>query len=144
MREIKFRAWHKANKKFEYFTLKELLELSNSGDYQGYDSCYEHYEWCEYTGLKDKSGKEIYEGDVVRTLEVETGDPAFVLKLSGMEITTAVEWQGGAFMLRDKLGNTIGGGNYTLLAELVGIERNPYLAIEIIGNIYENPELLNK
>lgn len=51
-REIKFRAWHKNNNKMRYDVTTDLLDR-------------DYLEFMQYTGLKDKKGKEIYEGDIV-------------------------------------------------------------------------------
>lgn len=69
------------------------------------------------TGLKDKNGKLIYEGDVVKqnkTLYI-------------------VNWENGSFCFKDTLNEK----NYTV--EFVMSEKQ-----EVIGNIYENKELLNE
>lgn len=53
MREIKFRAWDKSTKKYRYPKLWDNTMPSNWE---------QHYELEQFTGLKDKNGKEIYEG----------------------------------------------------------------------------------
>lgn len=52
MRSIRFRAWDNHEKKIIYFPLSDV------GNFVG-------YEVMQYTGLKDKNGKEIYEGDII-------------------------------------------------------------------------------
>jgi uncharacterized phage protein (TIGR01671 family) len=133
MREIKLRVYDEGLQEMIYFDLKSA---NDTVDYTIYEDI------MLFTGLKDKNGKEIYEGDIVRTSEVKTGDPAFVLRLSGMEIVTTVEWRDGGFRLRDKLGNALGEDNWTVLAELAGVHKNKHIEIEVIGNLYENPDLL--
>lgn len=71
----------------------------------------------QFTGIKDKNGKEIYEGDIFQDEE----DGAY----------NFVEWN-------DYFGGW-GTNEWFLPKDLV--EQAPYL--EVIGNIYENPELLN-
>jgi len=73
----------------------------------------------QYTDLKDKNGKEIYEGDILECV---------------LGWKYVVEWDGTA-------GRFIG---YTLENErkIVYVDRDP--ASEIIGNIYDNPELLQE
>ena len=141
MREIKFRAWDTTEEKMWYKD-EDFPTYLNEFRFNDYIKQLQKDDvvLMQYTGLKDKNGVEIYEGDVVRTLEVKTGNPAFVLKLAGMEITTTVIWSDGGFILRDKLGNTT---DYTLLAELTAIQRNPGLELEVIGNIYEDATILS-
>jgi uncharacterized phage protein (TIGR01671 family) len=73
----------------------------------------------QYTGLKDKKGKEIYEGDVVRT-------PLLGLKLLEARYTNEL----AAFELYDMKGK-----RYQL---------DDNSDLEVIGNIYENPELIKE
>ena len=84
----------------------------------------------QYTGLKDKNGKEIYEGDITQFTKIGDESVQFVM---------SVEW--GI--------NSPCGVHPYLSFHFKGVNNfiiNPFerrYKIEIIGNIYENPELLN-
>lgn len=78
----------------------------------------------QYTGLKDKNGKRIFEGDIVRFAERRIGG-------EDVSIVEPVAFDEGGFCTyRYFLNNWMRSGN----AELEGIE--------VIGNIHDNPELL--
>ena len=65
MREIKFRAWDKENEVMIY--PKGILFDGRVVNFScGILEPFEGYELMQYTGLKDKNGKEIYEGDIVK------------------------------------------------------------------------------
>lgn len=117
-REIKFRCWNSSQKEMFHYDPKECgYEMRG-------DECFtdvpfsiltdeETWKVMQYTGLKDKNGKEIYEGDVInlypnRIRVVEYSEP------------------NGAFMERGGSLNQLHSGE----------------EMEVIGNIYENPELL--
>lgn len=126
MREIKFRVWNKEWKMFAvaitdiYFDIETHLPYGIEFEHQTTDgqwhcdSWMENCEFQQFTGLQDKNGKDIYEGDIVRTW-------------SGVEHMGAWEFS-DLFEVK---------WDFKLLMEL-----SMWDYVEVIGNIYENPELL--
>ena len=126
MRKIKFRAWNGSRGKMIYDHIfinlhgRLFIDCDPHGvDMSNKTSIYppvneNHYTLLQYTGLKDKNGKEIFDGDIV--------------DINGCK-NRVVEWDEDwcGFYLSREL-NPVG---YFLSEEY-----------EIIGNIYENPELL--
>lgn len=132
MREIKFRAWDGKEKimwidihltdvdsddgsngflvdRIRNGKLEESFLFGNYSD--------EHIVWMQYTGLHDKNGKEIYEGDIL-SFEV------FAYKTQGI-----VKYIENGFWLTNEIGDRY----------VPDLEYS-----EVIGNIYENPELVSK
>lgn len=123
MRELKFRAWDKKQKKMLYGvsigTLRVWDEnapfLSNEFSYSE-DCVFE-----QYTGLKDNHGKEIYEGDIVKVLGL----------CSSVYQCDSGEWVLPHFYKEDD----------PISSLIFHCDKGQ---IEIIGNIHEYPELLEK
>ena len=114
MRKIAFRAWDSEEKNFIYFDALEGILSECDETYRR--RCVGQFE--QFTGLHDKNDKEIYEGDI---LENPDHEEAFV-----------VEYHEG-------MAGYIGWGD----DKIAGCYLITGDEIEIIGNIHENPELLN-
>jgi len=119
MREIKFRAWDKrcgimtTLREWDFAHGECLIKHMGESDDCPNES---DLEIMQYTGLKDKNGKEIYEGDIVNWhIEKEL---------------LVVAWSITCFVMENIEGYAYGfnNGNFK----------------EVIGNIYENPELTGK
>lgn len=135
-RPIKFRAWDKNDRRFlsEDDNVPNFLNLvpcQSTGQFiPMYMEIAESYIYdtdiilMQYTGLKDRSGKEIYEGDIVR---LKTGAVGFY-EYSEPHL---------AFAVRLKEPDYSGDG--FIISKLDGWYN---FDVEVIGNIYENPELL--
>lgn len=125
MREIKFRAWDNKNLGWCFYTNADCMKnLYNP-------NCI----IMQSTGLKDKNGKEIYEGDIVsekvnrNVEEMLDGTKVFP---RWVEIGRwPVEFYDNCFVLKGLMNGNYQSKYYPSLKTL-----------EIIGNIYENPELL--
>ena len=109
----------------------------------------------QYVGLKDKNGRDIYEGDILRIKEYKnqttfecSNEPGFydmftLDELKGelmKEYITPVSWEEGLFLLSESKEND------TYLSVLFGDMKRSYpiFDFEVIGNIYDNPGLLKK
>lgn len=137
MREIKFRAWHIANKimasvgdfnwsgkvHVSYEKGPEKAGYFFGGNNVGDDWEKHEHILMQYTGLKDKNGKEIYHKDIFTMNEMQVGN---LIKLIGY-----IEWEGDRFITKWI--------TPTIFNDSLRVRNND---IEVIGNIHETPELL--
>jgi len=116
MREIKFRAWDKTDK----IMLQPYSGCISDG--KVFMSCKSgnEFELMQYTGLKDKNDKEIYEGDIVKFPLFDNNEVICYLHRE-------VIFHNGMFKIKP-----IKEGNYGM----------PREEDEVIGNIHQNPEVL--
>lgn len=130
MRAIKFRAWHKDTNRIH--EVRSLTLRFDDGSYPavpqievgryqwgsvsmgGFNYSDENNVLMQFTGLKDKNGKEIFEGDIIKFKDTKP---------------LVVEWD-------DKFAQFVMKPSSSVTFYVAG-------DIEIIGNIHENPELVN-
>ena len=128
MREIKFRAWDK--------NLKQMVEVMTLSFRCGHIDCVHHahehkgghyltngekdYNLMQYTGQKDRNGKEIYEGDIVREVIWKPDQKE--------DIRHKIKWypRNCSFGFSGRM-------------QICEADARDW---EVIGNIYENPELI--
>jgi len=151
MREIKFRAWDVISKVMIYkvgiscdgFPIREGYQWFNI------ESTSLTIDVMQYTGLKDKHGKEIYEGDIYKSVvdcnqELHGEWAIYEFRINnGLTLVSYVVSEKGQIVPRNYMGCFINELSDTS-PKLLFMSKKPYsLDLEIIGNIYENPELLN-
>lgn len=114
MSPLRFRAWHDG--KMTSFDLKDYLTIQSFINFEG--ELYRGLVVMQSTGLRDKNGREIFEGDVVKSnfgnavVKWIENIAAFQMELADSSTAPLGQWY-----------------------------RNAY-EFEVIGNIYENPDLL--
>lgn len=125
MREIKFRAWDKEQKEWVKYSITDNIPIfcHNTSRWKT-DKEGKRFILCQYTGLKNFNGKEIYEGDIVRAIGFSKW--IGVAKYSDKN-------QAFVFECIDK--------NYR---ENIVFMSQFDQGFKILGNIYENPEMLEE
>lgn len=165
MREIKFRAWNTGKNVMVYdneddsvdywdWVKSSPLGLLNSITW------YSNYEFMQFTWVFDNNGKEIYEGDIMRATKTRekwvsivwypwrewdkecNEENKYQIRFSGLKFT----W--GSFSLSDIFCDySFGECRLMILRKreehTTWYDNNTYEYFEVIGNIYENPELLS-
>ena len=143
-REIKFRAWNKTHKWMDnefsihadgciYQDARQRWDISD----MAVETAYDELELMQFTGLKDKNGKEIYDGDLLRFPPTDKWDET---NYSCFEVffhdndscSYHIGWQ------MDRMHNhgSVGGGY------IPSFKPSVVSQMVSIGNIYKNPELL--
>ena len=132
MRDIKFRAWGGVDVCMHY-----LVPRKGAGSMGVLSDLVEEDDWkvMQYTGLKDKNGKEIYEGDVCKYHDA-LADNYLIEGKNAEKVIGRVTWSEDRCRFQaQEIKENHKGGYYIIKLESV-------LDFEVIGNIYENPELL--
>ena len=121
MRKIKFRGWHTEGKEMVYM---HQLPLHSRYPKRSLADVFSnlHMNWVlmQYSGVKDKEGAEIFEGDIIKT-----GDNKF---------RGVVEYESHCYHIN----------RYQHGVKMASGINMYYSGIQVIGNIYENKDLLNE
>ena len=119
-REIKFRAWQSQEKKM--YVQGDAVDENRKVFWDIWENKTHISEPMQFTGLKDKNGKEVYEGDICR----------YSHDKDSKEYTGTIFYKSNSACFHLKTGDD---SSFALL----GHQKE----IKVIGNIYETPELIN-
>ena len=120
MREIKFRVW--CNERKEMLQIQRHSFKTNKSMPYGWNLEYVFDDIMQYTGILDFNGVEVYEGDIIKLIEDRNRDDIFEPFIAGQ-----VKFRNGSFYITDGAISRFRWEDYV---------------VEVVGNIYENPELL--
>lgn len=130
-RDIKFKAWDRHNKVWlGPYTFREVAycdQFNYDTEVKPVCSRFEDYDWTQFIGLTDIKGKDIYEGDIVKENQGRT--------------IGVIKFVNGSFV-------SINGHDRHLIPalflphDMTGMENTNTNWYEVIGNIYEHPELI--
>jgi uncharacterized phage protein (TIGR01671 family) len=147
MRDIKFRAWDVRENQMIFdgieYELKVLASPMGGRDpIIGFNDDPEYFRLMQYTGLKDKEGKEIYESDIVKLVNAD-GDTIYVVCEYGIVRRDVIGGNGPVevdipcFYFKSN-----GHKTFPIVNNYAG--KHDLELFEVVGNIHQHPNLLNQ
>ena len=138
MRKFKFRIWDKIGKKMYFVDHGDIMRDGDEFEWSPWvfvvkNPRVEDYIFMQYTGLNDKNGKEIYDGDLVRVPTMSCAEDDYGL-YDLFEVIWSMKY--GAWCGYSKEWIESGTDDCIISYEFDDND------MEVIGNIYENPDLL--
>lgn len=142
MREIEFRGKRTCDNEWTYGWFIGIYQTEDGDvgcirDYTGKDNLVKLKTVGQYTGLKDKNGKKIFEGDIVKTVTIDEKETRYgVVKFGKYKDINFEDSCCGFYVELEEIQCSIFNGEadgYCLLD-----------VVEVAGNIYDNPELLEE
>lgn len=143
MREIKFRAWNKR---------RRFLDSAWMIDFEHGEVCHSKHNasdinacvLMQFTGLKDKNGKDIYEGDIVKIYNISYRRGSYYEPedYEGYCVGEVHYVPSKGFVLRKSFFHDTVDGDNVIKELCYPNQRFSSSKSEVIGNVYENPELL--
>ena len=124
-------------------------EMTNTDGVNGIDVDYKTIG--QFTGLTDKNGTEICEGDIVKIADFQIGQVVFECGACGIAVMPYIDWdyldsEIAEYTGCDNRPHFCRNDNFISLWEIMwnyNQEENNCYVVEVIGNIHDNPELLN-
>ncbi|HDX9549364.1 TPA: hypothetical protein ROX86_001857 [Bacillus thuringiensis] len=154
MKEVEFRAWDLKDKRMYHNVgivgTLIILEHEQGGyefcelELKSYDHIDNNYELMQYTGLKDKNGKKLFEGDVIKVPSINDhvhGNYSYkeIIYRNGTWIAQYIKSEKGQVVPKGYMaGHLIDCYDYDYKALVFYDDRLEHTDIEVVGNIYEN------